>query len=154
STEKLSKADIDRATLERVPRKLVERLNVVPVLYDAQNNVLSIVTADPHNVDALDQVQKGAGVREVKALVARPAAVAAAIAKFYRGEPFAFGALEAKSKKDSDKIDLATGFATGGGPRFESNAPTFATPGPDLSMGGPSPGAATFAVPPKKPAAV
>src|SRR6185369_2933411 len=128
STEKLSKADIDRTTLERVPRKLVERLNVVPVLYDAQNNVLSIVTADPHNVDALDQVQKGAGVREVKALVARPAAVVAAIAKFYRGEPFAFGGLETKGKKDSDKIDLATGFATGGGPRFESNAPTFATP--------------------------
>jgi response regulator RpfG family c-di-GMP phosphodiesterase len=155
STEKLAKADIDRATLDRVPKKLVERLNVVPVLYDAQNNVLSIVTADPHNVDALDQVQKGAGVREVRALVARPAAVQAAIAKFYRGEPFGFAALGAKEKRDSLKVDLGTGFgAAAPGPRFESNAPSFAAPGPDLSLGGPSLGAPTFAVPAKKPAAL
>src|SRR5687767_15468394 len=38
STEKLSKADIDRATLDKVPRKLAERLNIVPVLFDAANN--------------------------------------------------------------------------------------------------------------------
>ena len=55
--------------------KLAERLNIVPVLFDASTNTLSVVTADPQNVDALDQVQKGARVREVKPLVARPAAV-------------------------------------------------------------------------------
>jgi response regulator RpfG family c-di-GMP phosphodiesterase len=145
STEKLANADIDRATLERVPKKLVERFAVVPVIYDAQNNVLSVVTADPHNVDALDQVQKGAGVREVKALVARPAAVQAAVAKFYRGEPFAFAGLEAKGKKESGQIDLPTG-----SPRFESNTPNLAPPGPDFSLGGPSLDSSTFAVPPKK----
>src|SRR6266567_6872940 len=130
STEKLSRADIDRSTLDRVPKKLVERFNVVPVLYDAQANVLSIVTADPNNFDALDQVQKGAGVREVQALVARPAAVQAAMAKFYRGEPFAFAALETK-KKDSAQIDLGSGYASTN-MRAESNAPGS---GPDLSPG-------------------
>ena len=59
----------------------------------------SVVTADPHNFDALDQVQKGARVREVKPLVARPAAVLAAVAKLYRNEPFAFAALESKGKR-------------------------------------------------------
>src|SRR5258708_7712923 len=90
STERLSKADIDRATLDKVPKKLAERLAIVPVLFDASTNTLRVVTADPQNVDALDQVQKGARVREVKPLVARPAAVLAAVAKLYRNEPFAF----------------------------------------------------------------
>jgi response regulator RpfG family c-di-GMP phosphodiesterase len=136
STEKLSRADIDRTTLDRVPKKLVERFNVVPVLYDAQANVLSVVTADPHNVDALDQVQKGAGVREVKALIARPAAIQAAVAKFYRGESFAFTALETKTKKDSARIDLGSGYGSGGG--FDSNAPGAGIPAPDFSLGGPT----------------
>jgi response regulator RpfG family c-di-GMP phosphodiesterase len=98
STEKLAKADIDRATLEKVPRKLAERLNIVPVLFDAANNALSVITADPHNIDALEQIQKGAGAREVKPLVARPAAIQAAIAKFYRGDHFSFTSLDTKSQ--------------------------------------------------------
>jgi len=98
STEKLSKADIDRATLDKVPRKLAERLNIVPVLFDAANNALSVITADPNNVDALDQIQKGAGAREVKPLVARPAAIQAAIAKFYRGDPFSFTGIDSRSQ--------------------------------------------------------
>jgi response regulator RpfG family c-di-GMP phosphodiesterase len=108
STERLSKADIDRATLDKVPKKLAERLNIVPVLFDAGTNTLSVVTADPHNFDALDQVQKGARVREVKPLVARPAAVLAAVAKLYRNEPFAFAALESKGKKESGRFEFAS----------------------------------------------
>src|SRR4051812_21626804 len=108
STEKLARADIDRTTLDRLPKKLAERLSVVPVLFDAASNSLSVVTADPLNVDALDQVQKGAGAREVKALVARPAAVQAAAAKFYRGDPFAFSALEPKGRGDSGGLSLGS----------------------------------------------
>ena len=52
----------------------------------------------------------------------RPAAVLAAVAKFYRGEPFAFGTLEAKAKKDSGKFSGS------------SNAPSFATPGRTSSL--------------------
>ncbi|HKQ71276.1 MAG TPA: HD domain-containing phosphohydrolase, partial [Polyangiaceae bacterium] len=105
STERLAKADIDRATLDKVSKKLAERLNVVPVLFDAATNTLSVVTADPQNVDALDQVQKGAGAREVKPLVARPSAVTAAVAKFYKGDPFAFNAFEGR-RKESGSIEL------------------------------------------------
>jgi response regulator RpfG family c-di-GMP phosphodiesterase len=100
STERLAKADIDRATLDKIPKRLADRLDVLPVLFDASTNTLSVVTADPHNVDALEQVQKGAGVREVKALLGRPAAVHAAVSKFYRGDPFAFMSLENKPKRE------------------------------------------------------
>jgi len=120
STERLARADIDRATLDRVPKKLAERLNIVPVLFDAKTNVLSVITADPQNVDALDQIQKGARVREVKALIARPAAIQAAVAKLYRGEAFAFSAFEPKGKPVADTIDLGfSNFSLGDGPTFE-----------------------------------
>jgi len=125
STERLSKADIDRATLEKVPKKLAERFNIVPVLFDASTNTLSVVTADPQNFDALDQVQKGARVREVKPLVARPAAVLAAVAKLYRNEPFAFSALEAKGKRDSGSFDFASSSLVSSGQSFRPvRAPT------------------------------
>jgi response regulator RpfG family c-di-GMP phosphodiesterase len=145
STEKLSKADIDRATLDKVPRKLAERLNIVPVLFDAANNALSVITADPHNEDALEQIQKGAGAREVKPLVARPAAIQAAIAKFYRGDPFSFTGLDTRSQ-GSISIGGAfggAGFAPSVGGQDMGNpfsmggmqAPP-AAPGPTFSLGG------------------
>jgi len=112
STERLVRADIDRATLDRIPKRLAERLNVLPVVFDAEANALSIVTADPDNVDALDQVQKGARVREIRALVARPAAVQAAVAKFYRGDAYAFAALENKRRPDSSVFEFSPGVAS------------------------------------------
>lgn len=124
STERLSKADIDRATLDKVPKKLAERLNIVPVLFDASTNTLSIVTADPQNFDMLDQVQKGARVREVKPLVARPAAVLAAVAKLYRNEILAFAALEAKGKKDNGLLDFGSSPFGPSGQSFPNRGPT------------------------------
>lgn len=97
STEKLSKAGIDRATLEKVPRKVAERYGVVPVSFEPAKSSLSIVIGDPDNVEAIDEVQKAAGVREVKALVARPAAVRAAVRKLYLGEAYAFSTLAART---------------------------------------------------------
>jgi response regulator RpfG family c-di-GMP phosphodiesterase len=161
STEKLAKADIDRATLDKVPRKLVERLNIVPVLYDSANNLLSVITADPHNVDALEQVQKGAGAREVRPLIARPAAIQAAIAKFYKGDPFSFtgldarnlggnniggglgspgfapsiGGMETSSPYSMGGMAAANPYSVGGMP---AAAPA-ASPGPTFSLGGPPP---------------
>jgi response regulator RpfG family c-di-GMP phosphodiesterase len=141
SAEKLAKADIDRATLEKVPRKLAERLNVVPVVFDAASNALSVITADPHNVDALEQVQKGAGAREVKPLVARPAAIQAAIAKFYRGDHFSFTNLDTKSQ---GSINVGGAF---GSPGF---APTSGgqDTGGSFSMGGGPTGGGMQAAPP------
>ncbi|HKY39894.1 MAG TPA: HD domain-containing phosphohydrolase [Polyangiaceae bacterium] len=94
STEKLAKADIDRITLDKVPKKLAERDTVFPVLYDAQTATLSVVTPDPDNAPALHDVQLASGVKEVRAFVGRPRAVKAAISKAYSGDIHAFAILD------------------------------------------------------------
>ncbi len=94
STEKLAKAEIDRATLDKVPKKLAERECVFPVLYDAQTATLSVVTPDPDNAAMLQDVQLAAGVKHVSAFVGRPRAVKAAISKAYNGDIHAFATLD------------------------------------------------------------
>lgn len=94
STEKLAKADIDRLTLDKIPKKLAVQHGVFPVLFDAKAGALSVVTADPHNAMALDEIKLVSAVREVRAFVARPRAVKAAIAKAYSGDIHAFATLD------------------------------------------------------------
>jgi response regulator RpfG family c-di-GMP phosphodiesterase len=94
STEKLAKADIDRVTLEKIPRKLAEAHQMFPVLYDPQAGVVSVVTPDPENVEGLREIQLACGLREVRAFVARPAAVRAALSKAYGGDIHAFAVLD------------------------------------------------------------
>lgn len=94
STEKLAKADIDQITLSKVPKKLAVAHGVFPVLYDHKTGALSIVTADPDNPVALDEIKLVSGVREVRAFVARPRAVRAAVAKAYSGDIHAFANLD------------------------------------------------------------
>ena len=94
STEKLSKAEIDPTTLSKVPRKLAEKSNVFPVLYDAQTSTLSVVTADPDDIQSLHDVQVASGVKEVRAFVGRQRAIKAAIGKAYLGDIHAFASLD------------------------------------------------------------
>lgn len=94
STEKLAKADIDQVTLSKVPKKLAVAHGVFPVLFDAKAGALSVVTADPDNPVALDEIKLVSGVREVRAFVARPRAVKAAVAKAYSGDIHAFANLD------------------------------------------------------------
>jgi len=94
STDKLAKADIERATLELVPKKLAEHHTVFPVLFDRQAAVLSVVTPDPDNVLAMQEVQLASGAKEVRAFVARPRAVRAAINKAYNGDIHAFANID------------------------------------------------------------
>ncbi len=94
STEKLSKADISRVTLEKVPKRIAETHGMFPVLYDPQSGILSIVTADPDKHDALKEVQILSGAKEVRIFVARPAAIRAAINKAYNGDIHAFALLD------------------------------------------------------------
>ena len=90
STEKLARASIDRRLLRLVPRQLALRLKVCPLLYKKGSDTLAVIAADPHVQDVTNQVRIASGVREVKVLVARPAAVDALIAKHYDGDARAF----------------------------------------------------------------
>ncbi len=90
STEKLAKSQINRAVLQLIPRKLAERLQAFPVVFDQRQSVLSVVVAAPGEEDVEKQIQVVSGVRVVRSYVARPRAIEAAIDKFYGGNPNAF----------------------------------------------------------------
>ncbi len=94
SSDKLARADIAPSTLGLVPKKMAEQESVFPVLFDKEHKILSVVTPDPDNQTLLHQVQMAAGVKQVRALVGRPLAVKAAVAKSYNGDIHAFAMLD------------------------------------------------------------
>jgi len=96
STKTLQSAAVPRGALQRLSQRLAERYLVVPLRF-AEDETLTVVVGDLSSPDLLENVRVAAGARQVKGLVARPAAVQAAIAKFYRGDAGAFermGSLE------------------------------------------------------------
>ena len=94
SSDRLSRAEIARSTLEMVPRRVAETFGVFPVMFDAKNQVLSVVTADPDDGTLLNEIRQVSGAKDVKAFLSRPAAVRAAIAKSYGGDIHAFAMLD------------------------------------------------------------
>ena len=93
STKKLSHAPINEALLRLVPLKLASKLCVFPVKYDQRSGELSVLTAQPDDLDVLKNVQFATRVPKIRALVARPAAIEAAILVHYRDEFNAFSTL-------------------------------------------------------------
>jgi hypothetical protein len=89
STKTLSGALVPRLTLSRLPRRLAERYQVIPLRF-AEDDVLTVVATEPANPQLLESVRVAAGARLVMGLVARPAAISAAIAKLYGGDNEAF----------------------------------------------------------------
>lgn len=124
STERLAKAGIDRQTLQMVPRRVCERYQCCPVVFDQKTQSLAIVVADLDE-DVPKHVQVVTTVRDVKAYIARPAAIAAAIKKYYGGDPMAFSGLIAESRSGlpppldqrPDTMELAGGL---GEPGFQA----------------------------------
>jgi response regulator RpfG family c-di-GMP phosphodiesterase len=129
STEKLSKAGIEPRVLARVSSKTAKMHGVFPVLLDEAKSILSVVTADPDNDVAMHEVKLAANVREVRALVARPAAVRAAIARHYDKDPSLFNALlrPAAPTNAGDFIDVDLGPAHAV-PARQSPAPPVPSP--------------------------
>lgn len=97
STEKLAKAEIERATLALIPRELAERSSVFPVMYDPSTKTLAFVTADPDNLELAREVRISSRAPNVRPFLARPAAVRAAISKHYQGDIHAFSKMEQRS---------------------------------------------------------
>jgi response regulator RpfG family c-di-GMP phosphodiesterase len=122
STAQLAKAAIDKPTLAMIPKRVAETLAIFPVMFDPGTSTLSVVTADPHDIDMLRNVQSISGVKSVKAFVARPRAVRAAIARAHAGDLQAFARLEAASQADMRGfLDVRGGseVPTGGGSSLE-----------------------------------
>src|SRR5690606_31854050 len=111
-----------KATVQMIPRRVAETLGVFPVLFDRQTSVLSIVTPDPENVELLREVKLVSGARDVKAFVARPAAVVAAIRKHHAGDPRAFERFERMVAYDFGQQVLADGRVMAARDTFRRNS--------------------------------
>ena len=127
STEKLGKAKIDKFTLSKIPHKLAVMHGVFPVLWEPQTSAISIVTADPDDAPAIQDVQLASDAKDVRVFVGRPKAVRAAIAKNYAGDMRAFALLERAAAPDM--IDMFDRGIETGGFVLERTAPE-ATPQP------------------------
>jgi response regulator RpfG family c-di-GMP phosphodiesterase len=94
SSERLSKAEVPRAVLDMIPLRFAEKLGVCPIMFDARSHALTVITADPDDLEVMREVQLASGAREVKSVLARPAAVKALMAKAYGGDIHAFALLD------------------------------------------------------------
>ncbi|MCC6522401.1 MAG: DUF4388 domain-containing protein [Polyangiaceae bacterium] len=107
SSERLSQARLSRTVLGMVPQRLAERVGVYPLVYEREQDRLVLATADPDNAPALDEVRIAAKVRTVRALVARPAAVYAAIARGYRRDVRPFKRLLQSVSEFSEMLKMS-----------------------------------------------
>ena len=110
-SDRLAKAGVDPALLQKVPRKLAKRLAAFPILYDNRSRTLSVVAADVTDDDVRQQMQFATGARDVKVYVAREAAIRAAIAKHYDhdGRPFEMllsgaSSRQVRTSRESDPV--------------------------------------------------
>jgi response regulator RpfG family c-di-GMP phosphodiesterase len=97
STDKLKRAEIGQHVLTCVPGEVAARYTVFPILFDKEKSALSIVSADPGNIEVEQQIVRISGVSKVTSYVARPAAIKAAISKFYKGDIHAFARMDKES---------------------------------------------------------
>lgn len=108
STKKLSLAPISDTLLRLVTHKLAAKLWVFPVKYDQRTGELSILTVEPDDPDVLKNIQFATRVSKVRALVARPAAIAAAIRLHFMNEVGAFAAVRHTTDRFAPEAAPAT----------------------------------------------
>ncbi|HVG59173.1 MAG TPA: HD domain-containing phosphohydrolase [Hyalangium sp.] len=125
SAEKLAKAKLPSEVLDKLPVRMAEAQTVLPLAYDSDRKLLSIVAAEPQNKALMDEIALVTGVSEVYAYVGLRSAIAAAIKKHYYGDPTAFTSLESNSGPQIARADAATmahsSEASGSGARSSGN---------------------------------
>ena len=90
TTKKLSELSIPDAILKLVPQNICEKYELFPVQYKKGEKTLIIVTSDPQNVEAIDEVRFVSGIASIKGLVSLSGSIQAAIKKWYKGDRSAF----------------------------------------------------------------
>lgn len=98
-TEKLKAADIGMKVLSKISMELARKYTVFPILLDEEKNILSIVAVDPLDLDMEQEICRAGGLSKVRSFVSRPAAIKAAISKFYRGDLHAFASFDKEGIK-------------------------------------------------------
>lgn len=128
SADKLAKAKISTDVLDKVPVRVAEAQNVLPLAYDPERKLLSVVAAEPQNKSMLDEIALITGMSEVYAYVGLRSAIAAAIKKHYYGDPTAFAALEAGGPQ-ALRADVSTMASA-----YESSSQTGGRNAPSLQL--------------------
>jgi response regulator RpfG family c-di-GMP phosphodiesterase len=140
SAEKLAKVRVEPDVLDRVPVRMAEKVGLLPIAYDAQKRILSVVMAEPQNTETLEELKVVARADQIVHFIALLSSVTAGIKKFYYGDPSAFALIEASAAQQ--KKDLG-----GMGEAFEQSRPgtrqvqtqelpasgTYSGPGPNPS---------------------
>lgn len=90
STAKLAQAPIDSALLERVPVRLAEGFDFMPLRLDEAAQVLYGVMAEPQRQRAIEEIARTVGVARVQPFVAVRRSIRAAIRKHYYSDSQAF----------------------------------------------------------------
>lgn len=93
TADKLAKVRIDTKVLDKLPVRLAEAQNVLPLAVDPERKLLSVVAAEPQNKSLLDEIALVTGMSEVYAYIGLRSAISAAIRKHYYGDPTAFTTL-------------------------------------------------------------
>ncbi|MBW2263667.1 MAG: DUF4388 domain-containing protein [Deltaproteobacteria bacterium] len=93
-SEKLREATFDQTVLKTVPEKVLRAAQVFPIAFDAKSRTLSIITSRPDDIVSVSEVEKAAMARKVVCYLARPAAVKAAIARWFDRDIHAFDKLK------------------------------------------------------------
>jgi len=115
SAEKLAKARIPTAVLDKVPVRLAEAQNVLPLAIDPERSLLSVVAAEPQNKKLMDEIALVTGLQEVYAYVGLRSSIAAAIRKHYYGDPTAFASLEFGGQIRADVNAMTSAYENTGG---------------------------------------
>jgi response regulator RpfG family c-di-GMP phosphodiesterase len=105
STKKLSMAPISDTLLKLVTHKLAVKLCIFPVKYEPRTGELSILTVEPDDPDVLKSVQFATRVSKVRALVARPAAIQAAIRLHFLNEVGAFSTVRHALERSANEVE-------------------------------------------------
>ena len=131
SSEKLAKVEVNRLVRDLLSHRFAEKSGICPVLYDSKSNVLSVVTADPDDFEAMGEAQLVSGAREIKAVLARPAAVRAFIAKAYTGDTLGFAVLERQAQNTVHAVAVSGFESNNVRATYGDSAPSEPAPAPE-----------------------
>ncbi|MFO0597485.1 MAG: DUF4388 domain-containing protein [Myxococcaceae bacterium] len=107
SAEKLAQVKIGSEVLDKVPVRMAEKQDFLPIAFDPERKVLSIVMAEPQNEALQKEIAIVTEMNEVFAYVGVRSAIQAAIKKHYYGDHTAFQQLQSGTSLQQDARKLA-----------------------------------------------
>ncbi|MFT3709363.1 MAG: HD domain-containing phosphohydrolase [Archangium sp.] len=117
SAEKLAQVKIGTDVLDKVPVRMAEKQDFLPIAYDPERKVLSIVMAEPQNEALVKEIAIVTDMTEVFPYVGVRSAIQAAIKKHYYGDHTAFQQMQSGASMQQDARKLAGAYDGSGDSR-------------------------------------